>query len=72
MSSPLLEVKDLQVIVGEENKVLLDGLNRSAGASTQCHDKPARPAAPTNARLTCAHTLMLGHIDARDCCTGNA
>ena len=27
MSSPLLEVKDLQVIVGEENKVLLDGLN---------------------------------------------
>ena len=27
MSSPLLEVKDLQVTVGEENKVLLDGLN---------------------------------------------
>jgi len=26
MSSPLLEVKDLQVVVGEENKVLLDGL----------------------------------------------
>ena len=27
MSSPLLEVKDLQVTVGEEQKVLLDGLN---------------------------------------------
>ena len=27
MSSPLLEVKDLQVTVGEENKVLLDGLS---------------------------------------------
>ena len=27
MSSSLLEVKDLQVTVGEENKVLLDGLN---------------------------------------------
>ena len=27
MSSPLLEVNDLQVTVGEENKVLLDGLN---------------------------------------------
>lgn len=26
MSSPLLEVKDLQVTVGEEQKVLLDGL----------------------------------------------
>ena len=27
MSSPLLEVKDLQVTVGEEQKVLLDGVN---------------------------------------------
>lgn len=27
MSSPLLEVKDLQVTVGEENKILLDGVN---------------------------------------------
>ena len=27
MSSPLLEVKDLQVTVGEEQKVLLNGLN---------------------------------------------
>ena len=27
MNSPLLEVKDLQVTVGEEQKVLLDGLN---------------------------------------------
>lgn len=32
MSSPLLEVKDLQVIVGEENKVLLDGLNLTVNA----------------------------------------
>ena len=27
MSSPLLEVKDLQVTVGEEQKILLNGLN---------------------------------------------
>ena len=27
MSSPLLEVKDLQVAVGEEQKILLNGLN---------------------------------------------
>lgn len=32
MSSPLLEVKDLQVVVGEENKVLLDGLNLTVNA----------------------------------------
>ena len=32
MSSPLLEVKDLQVIVGEEQKVLLDGLNLTVNA----------------------------------------
>jgi len=32
MSSPLLEVKDLQVTVGEENKVLLDGLNLTVRA----------------------------------------
>ena len=32
MSSPLLEVKDLQVIVGEENKGLLDGLNLTVNA----------------------------------------
>ena len=32
MSSPLLEVKDVQVVVGEENKVLLDGLNLTVNA----------------------------------------
>ena len=32
MSSPLLEVKDLQVVVGEENKILLDGLNLTVNA----------------------------------------
>ena len=32
MSIPLLEVKDLQVVVGEENKVLLDGLNLTVNA----------------------------------------
>lgn len=32
MSSPLLEVKDLQVTVGEENKVLLDGLDLTVNA----------------------------------------
>ena len=32
MSSPLLEVKDLQVTVGEEQKVLLNGLNLTINA----------------------------------------
>ena len=32
MSSPLLEVKDLQVAVGEEQKVLLNGLNLTINA----------------------------------------
>lgn len=32
MSSPLLEVKDLQVTVGEENKVLLNGLDLTINA----------------------------------------
>ena len=32
MRSPMLEVKDLQLVVGEENKVLLDGLNLTVNA----------------------------------------